>query len=83
MPIYYFQCDACGCGFDLSRPVALRDSGAACPECGASSRREFTPCAFRMPCADWSNMTARDILGRDQKSDRVIVNVGNPKPLVR
>lgn len=83
MAIYSFQCDTCGVGFDLSRPVDLRDSGAPCPDCGASSRRQFTPCAIRMPCNSWTELTARDFLGRDQKSEKVCVTKGMAKPIVR
>lgn len=83
MPNYTFVCDTCGACFDMLRAVEFRDSVAECPICGASSRRQFDTCALRMPCPDWTKLTARDFLGRENKSDRVVVNVGNPKPVVR
>lgn len=83
MPTYTFLCDCCGAAFDLFRAVAFRDDVGTCPVCGAAGRRQFEGCAIRQPCNSWSSMTARDILGRENKSDRVIVNVGSPKPIVR
>jgi len=83
MPNYTFACDTCGAKFDLFRSVTFRDEAGTCPICGAAARRQFDTCALRQPCADWAKLTARDFLGRDQKSDRVLVTKGMAKPIVR
>jgi putative FmdB family regulatory protein len=33
MPLYEFQCEFCGAGVELSRPVAERNNPVQCPEC--------------------------------------------------
>jgi putative FmdB family regulatory protein len=83
LPNYTYLCCTCGAAFALFRAVAFRDDAGTCPICGSTGRRQFEACAIRQPCADWSKLTARDILGRENKSDRVIVSVGNSKPIVR
>ena len=42
MPIYAFACEACG-EFDVTRGVADAAAPAACPTCGATARRVFSP----------------------------------------
>ena len=42
MPVYAFNCERCG-GFDAWRPVAEAAASLACPSCGTSARRRFTP----------------------------------------
>ena len=42
MPVYAFSCERCG-GFDAWRPVAEAAAALACPNCGTSARRCFTP----------------------------------------
>lgn len=84
MAVYVYSCCSCWDQFEAQRPVLERDDPINCPECGTVAVREFTTqVQIRQPCQDWCKLTARDILGRDKKSDRVIVNVGNPKPVVR
>jgi putative FmdB family regulatory protein len=42
MPTYGFACAACG-PFEVRRGAEEAGRGAACPGCGASARRVFTP----------------------------------------
>ena len=42
MPIYAFDCDACG-PFELARRVEDAARPAACPTCASEGRRIFTP----------------------------------------
>ena len=42
MPIYAFACEACG-EFDVTRGMADAAAPAACPTCGATARRVFSP----------------------------------------
>jgi len=42
VPVYAFSCEHCG-GFDAWRPVAEAGAALACPSCGTSARRCFTP----------------------------------------
>jgi putative FmdB family regulatory protein len=53
MPIYAFQCDACGHRFD--RLQKLSDSDPTdCPECAeAAVRRQLTAPAFRLSGSGW------------------------------
>jgi putative FmdB family regulatory protein len=53
MPIYEFECNACGTRFD--RLQKLSDSDPAnCPDCGAAQvRRRVTAPAFRLAGSGW------------------------------
>lgn len=53
MPIYAFECDACGHQFDRLQRLADADP-TECPDCGASQvRRQLTAPSFRLAGAGW------------------------------
>jgi putative FmdB family regulatory protein len=53
MPIYAFECDACGHQFDRLQKLSDPDP-TDCPECGASRvRRQLTAPAFRLSGSGW------------------------------
>lgn len=53
MPIYAFQCNACGHRFDELMRLSDPDP-AACPACGAAQvQRQVTAPAFRLAGAGW------------------------------
>lgn len=53
MPIYAFECAACGHDFDRLQKLADPDP-AACPECGAAAvKRRLTAPSFRLSGSGW------------------------------
>jgi putative FmdB family regulatory protein len=53
MPIYAFECTACGHRFDKLQKLSDPDPDA-CPACGASSvKRQLTAPAFRLAGSGW------------------------------
>lgn len=42
MPIYPFQCQACGAEFEVTRKASAAADPAPCPACGGATRRIFT-----------------------------------------
>ena len=53
MPIYAFECAACGHDFDRLQKLSDPDP-SACPECGAASvRRCLTAPSFRLAGSGW------------------------------
>ncbi len=53
MPIYAFQCDACGHEFDRLQKMSDPDP-EACPECGALKiKRQLTAPSFRLSGSGW------------------------------
>ena len=53
MPIYAFECDACGHSFDRLQQ-AVRRRPDRCPECGAAQvRRQLTAPQFRLSGGGW------------------------------
>lgn len=53
MPIYAFECEACGHQFDRLQKLSDPDP-AACPSCGAERvRRQITAPAFRLSGSGW------------------------------
>lgn len=53
MPIYAFECDACGHAFDRLQKMSDPDP-IECPECGAPKiRRQLTAPAFRLSGSGW------------------------------
>ena len=53
MPIYGFECAACGHRFDRLQKLADPDP-EACPACGAAAvKRQITAPAFRLAGAGW------------------------------
>ena len=62
MPIYAFDCAACG-AFEVTRGVADAGTPAACPGCGGHGRRVFTP-----PGLALLTKPLRGALDREEKS---------------
>lgn len=53
MPIYAFECAACGHHFDRLQKIADPDP-TACPDCGAESvKRQITAPSFRLAGSGW------------------------------
>lgn len=53
MPIYAFECDACGHQFDRLQRLSDPDP-SDCPQCGtAQVRRQLTAPAFRLSGSGW------------------------------
>jgi putative FmdB family regulatory protein len=53
MPIYAFECDACGHQFDRLQKLSDADP-TVCPHCGAEQvRRQLTAPSFRLAGAGW------------------------------
>ena len=53
MPIYAFQCDACGHEFDRLQKMSDPDP-ETCPECGAPKiKRQLTAPSFRLSGSGW------------------------------
>lgn len=53
MPIYAFECDACGHQFDRLQRLSDPDP-SDCPQCGATQvRRQLTAPAFRLSGSGW------------------------------
>jgi putative FmdB family regulatory protein len=53
MPIYGFECDACGHQFDRLQKLSDPDPDA-CPECGAPKvKRQLTAPSFRLSGSGW------------------------------
>jgi putative FmdB family regulatory protein len=53
MPIYGFECDACGHHFDRLQKISDPDP-TLCPDCGAEAlRRQLTAPAFRLSGSGW------------------------------
>ncbi|MCC6504948.1 MAG: Zinc ribbon domain protein [Alphaproteobacteria bacterium ADurb.BinA280] len=53
MPIYGFECSACGHHFDRLQKLSDPDP-TACPNCGAEQvKRQITAPAFRLAGAGW------------------------------
>jgi len=53
MPIYAFECDACGHQFDRLQKLSDADP-TVCPECGMEQvRRQLTAPSFRLAGAGW------------------------------
>lgn len=54
MPIYAFQCDACGHAFDRLQKLSDADPDT-CPACGAGGgiRRQLTAPSFRLAGSGW------------------------------
>lgn len=53
MPIYAFECDACGHSFDRLQKMSDPDP-AACPACGQPRvRRQLTAPSFRLAGGGW------------------------------
>ena len=73
MPIYAFECDACGHAFDRLQKMPDPDP-TECPECGAPKiRRQLTAPSFRLSGSGWYETdfkkdgdTKRNLAGKDE-----------------
>jgi putative FmdB family regulatory protein len=66
MPIYAFQCAACGHAFDRLQKLADPDP-TVCPACAAEAvKRQITAPAFRLSGSGWYET---DFSGRDKKKN--------------
>ncbi len=66
MPIYAFQCAACGHAFDRLQKLADPDP-SACPACAADAvKRQITAPSFRLAGSGWYET---DFSGRDKKKN--------------
>jgi putative FmdB family regulatory protein len=73
MPIYEFECTACGHVFDRLQKISDPDP-ALCPECGKNKvRRRVTAPAFRLSGSGWYETDfkkdgdrKRNLAGRDE-----------------
>ncbi len=78
MPIYAFTCAGCG-PFDVVRRAALAGAPAACPACGTTARRVFTPPGLALLAKP-----LRGALEREEKSahepEVVRQKTGRPRP---
>ena len=52
MPIYEFECSACGDTFERLQKLSDPDP-STCPECGAPIKRRLTAPAFRLAGSGW------------------------------
>ncbi len=51
MPIYEYECTACGKVFDYMQKMS--DPAPACPECGAVVQKRVTASGFRLKGGGW------------------------------
>lgn len=77
MPIYAFQCDACGHEFDRLQKMSDPDPDA-CPECGAPKiKRLLTAPSFRLSGSGWYETDFK----KDSDKKRNLTEKGDaPKP---
>lgn len=77
MPIYAFQCDACGHQFDRLQKMSDPDP-EVCPECGAPKiRRQLTAPSFRLSGSGWYET---DFKKDGDKKRNLTEQSGAPKP---
>jgi putative FmdB family regulatory protein len=58
MPAYDFKCTRCSTVFEITRPSA-DDSPVACPECGAETKRVFSPVGVHFKGSGFHNTDYR------------------------
>ena len=76
MPIYAFECDACGHDFERLQRLADADP-TECPVCGASQvRRQLTAPSFRLAGAGWYETDFK----KDGDKKRNLADKGDPAP---
>lgn len=77
MPIYEFECSACGERFDRLQKLSDPDPDA-CPNCGATGvRRRLTAPAFRLAGSGWYETDFK----KDAEKKRNLADKGEaPKP---
>ena len=76
MPIYAFQCAACGHDFDRLQKLSDPDP-AACPECGKGEvRRRLTAPQFRLSGSGWYETDFK----KDGEKKRNLTGEGTEKP---
>ena len=76
MPIYAFECAACGHSFDRLQRLSDADP-AACPDCGADRvRRQLTAPQFRLAGGGWYETDFK----KDGDKKRNLAGDGGDKP---
>jgi putative FmdB family regulatory protein len=76
MPIYGFECDACGHHFDRLQKISDPDP-TACPDCGVQAlRRQLTAPAFRLSGSGWYETDFK----KDGDKKRNLVDKGETAP---
>ena len=76
MPIYAFQCDACGHEFDRLQKMSDPDP-ETCAECGAPKiRRQLTAPSFRLSGSGWYETHFK----KDGDKKRNLADKGDGKP---
>ncbi|MBW8366619.1 MAG: zinc ribbon domain-containing protein [Arenimonas sp.] len=79
MPIYAFECDACGHRFDRLQKLSDADP-TVCPACGqAQVRRQLTAPSFRLAGAGWYETDFK----KDGDKKRNLAEGGAAKPEAR
>jgi putative FmdB family regulatory protein len=86
MPVYEFQCSACG-PFDVRRGMREATDPSHCPACGQLSHRVYTVPGGRSPGSLLSSTSRRDAARIDRARGGEPVVTGPPSgrrlPLVR
>jgi putative FmdB family regulatory protein len=72
MPAYDFRCTACGRQFEITRP-ASDTSPVPCPDCGAETKRVFTPVGIHFKGSGFHNTDYK-------KSPASPASTGSPEP---
>lgn len=71
MPIYGFECTACGHNFDRLQKMSDPDP-ETCPECGAALKRQLTAPSFRLAGSGWYETDFK----KDSDKKRNLVDAG-------
>ena len=78
MPIYAFECEACGHAFDRLQKMSDPDP-AACPSCGAARvKRQLTAPSFRLAGGGWYETDFKK--DGDRKRNLAESSTGGAKP---
>ena len=60
MPRYDYECQACGETAEADRPIACRNEGPACPDCGGPTELLVAGPMTIFKGAGWSSLTTQD-----------------------
>ena len=56
MPLYEYQCDRCGCPFEITRPITDPREDVVCPHCGHGQvHRLISPTCFVLEGGGWAS----------------------------
>ena len=86
MPIYSFQCAACGYSFDRYSAVEDRDIPAPCDQCGSGAERVFLPSLVNIPegFAQWDrssfDLTLDQCHAREKANEAYLAGKPKSKP---